>query len=138
MYTTSPQQTGRPCLNLRNLLIHCQTVLLGYSDIAEMSSEDELSILQLGAGYSMQQYANIAVEDLKALLMKFEQSQTIWIQHDHSSLVLHGILAVMVGVMYDSLVFKTESEVDKNVHEYILKRGRSTLLHLGHLHLKTR
>ena len=68
----------------------------------------------------MQQYANITVEHLKVILMK-----------------LHGILAVMVGVVYDSVVFKTESEVGRNVHEYIEER-RSTLLHLGHLHLKTK
>ena len=71
------------------------------SEIAEMSGEDELTILQLGAGYSMQQYANMTVEDL---LMKFEQSRNIWIWHDHSRVALHGILAVMVGVVYNSLV----------------------------------
>ena len=87
------------------------------SEIAEMSGEDELTILQLGAGYSMQQYANMTVEDL---LMKFEQSRTIWIWHDHSRVALHGILAVMVGVVYNSLVFNTESKVGRNVHEYIL------------------
>ena len=65
------------------------------SEIAEMSSEDVLSNLQLDAGYSIQQYANITAEDLKVLL-KFEQSRTIWIWHDHSSLASHGILAVMV------------------------------------------
>ena len=31
--------------------------------------------------------------------------------HDHSCLALHGILALMVGVVYDPVVFKTESEV---------------------------
>ena len=130
MNKMSPQQTGRPCLNLRRLLIHCQTVLLGSSEIAEMSSEDKLSILQLGAGYSMQQYANIDVEDLIVLFMKFEQSQTIWIWHDHSSLPLHGNLAVMVGVVYDSLVCKSESEVGRNVQEYI-KEGEIHIVALG-------
>ena len=42
-------------------------------------------ILQLVARYSLQQYANITVEDLKVLL-KFERSRTIWIWYDHSSL----------------------------------------------------
>ena len=52
----------------------------------------------------MHQYANITVEDVKVLLVKFERSQTIWIWHDHFSLASHGILAVMVGVVYDLLV----------------------------------
>ena len=55
------------------------------------------------------------MEDLRTLLKKFERNQTIWIWHDHFTLASHGILAVMVGVVYDSLVFKTESEVGRSV-----------------------
>ena len=43
---------------------------------------------------------------------------------------LHGILAVMFGVVYDSLVFKTESEVRRNVQEYI-EEGEIHIVALG-------
>ena len=81
-----------------------------------MSREDIQSILQLGAMYSMCQFEHAAVEDLKTALTRFERNRTMWIWHDdHSSLASHSILAVMVGVVYDSLVFKTKSEIWHNV-----------------------
>ena len=58
----------------------------------------------------------------------------IWIWHDHSCLASHGILAVMVGVVYDPIVFKTESEVSQSVQEFVeegkihmVAHGSSTL-----------
>ena len=67
----------------------------------------------------MCQFEHATVEELKAALTKFERSRTMWIWHDHSTLASHGILAVMVGVVYDSLVFKTEGEIGNNVQEFI-------------------
>ena len=88
-------------------------------EIEGMSREEVLSILKLGARYSMHQFKHATIEELKAILAQFERSRTIWIWHDHSSLASHGILAVMVGVVYDSIVFKTEDEVGQNVQEFI-------------------
>ena len=76
------------------------------------------------------------MEDLRTLLKTFEQNQTIWIWHDHSTLASHGILAVMVGVVYDSLVFKTESGVGRSVQEYIEEGERE--IHIVHPLIPTR
>ena len=65
----------------------------------------------------MCQFEHAAVGELKTALTQFERNRTMWIWHDHSTLASHGILAVMVGVAYDSLVFKTESEIGHNVQE---------------------
>ena len=100
------------------------------SEIESMSKNDVLEILQVGAVYSKHAYLNDTVEDLRALLKKFERNRTIWIWHDHSTLASHGILAVMVGVVYDSLVFKTESEVGRSVQEYI-EEGEIHIVALG-------
>ena len=89
------------------------------SDIHSMSRDDVLGILQLGARYSMQQSADATVEDLKAQLTRFERNRSIWMWHDHSSLASHGILAVMVGVLYDPVVFRTEDEIGRSVQECI-------------------
>lgn len=53
------------------------------SEISEMSREDILCTLQLGAGYSMHQYANVMVEDLTVLLTEFERNHTLWVWYDH-------------------------------------------------------
>ena len=98
-------------------------------EIASMSRDDVLCILQLGAGYSMHQFADVPMEDLKVCLTRFERNRSIWIWHDHSSLGSHGVLAVMVGVVYDTLVFKTETEVGHSVQEYIEEGAIHMLAH---------
>ena len=100
------------------------------SEIANMSSKDILKILTLGAQYSMDQFSNATVEELRACLTKFERNRKLWVWHDHSSLASHGILAVMVGVVYDSLVFKSESEIGQSVQEYI-EEGEIHMVALG-------
>ena len=58
----------------------------------------------------------------------------IWIWHDRSCLASHGIVAVMIGVVYDPIVFKTESEAGQSVQEFVeegethmVAHGSSTL-----------
>ena len=88
-------------------------------EIKAMSKEYILGVLRKGAGYFMNQFENLSLEELKHLLSKYERTRTIWIWHDHSSLASHGILAIMVGVMYDPIVFMTENEIGKNVEEFL-------------------
>ena len=89
------------------------------SEIEQTSREDVLSILQVGARFSMHQLKHATKEELKAVLAQFERNRTIWIWRDHSSLASHGIVAMMVGVVYDSIVFKTENEIGQNVQEFV-------------------
>ena len=93
-------------------------------------AEVRQSLLSAHEEFSKHAFPKNTVEDLRTLLKKFEQNQTIWIWHDHSTLASHGILAVMVGVVYDSLVFKTESEVGRSVQEYI-EEGEIHIVALG-------
>ena len=44
--------------------------------------------------------------------------RSLWMWHDHSSLVSHGIIAVMVGVVYNPVPFLSESE-SPGVQEFI-------------------
>ena len=121
-----------PLFEVRQSLLTDQEQLMRLhsdSEIESMSKDDVLSILQIGAQYSMHQFVNAPVEDLKACLAKFERNRTIWFWHDHSSLASHGVLAVMVGVVYDSLVFKTENEVKQNVQECIEEGAIHMLAH---------
>ena len=103
-------------------------------EIDKMCEDDILDILRRGAIYSMKQFEKATLADLKCALTRFERNRAIWIWHDHSCLASHGILAVMVGVVYDPIVFKTESEVGQNVQEFveegeihIVAHGSSTL-----------
>ena len=60
----------------------------------------------------MYHLSDATVEELRVCLTKFKWNCKFCVWHDHSSLASHGILVVMVGVVYDSLVFKSESEID--------------------------
>ena len=62
------------------------------SEIEKMNGEDVLSILQMGARYSMHQFAHATEQELKALLAQLERNRTIWIWHDHSSLASMAVL----------------------------------------------
>lgn len=84
-----------------------------------MCEDDILDILRRGAIYSMKQFEKATLAELKCALTRFERNRAIWIWHDHSCLASHGILAVMVGVVYDPIVFKTGSEVGQNVQEFV-------------------
>ena len=46
--------------------------------------------------------------------------RSLWLWHDHSSLASHGIFAVMVGVVYNPVLFLSESE-SPGVQEFIEK-----------------
>ena len=125
-----------PLVEVRQSLLNDQEQLMRlHSDgeIDSMSKDDVLSILQTGAQYSKSVFANATVEDLKGSLRKFERNRTIWFWHDHSSLASHGVLAVMVGVVYDSLVFKTENEMKQGVQEYVEEGAIHMLAHCSAL-----
>ena len=70
-------------------------------EIDKMNKEDILDILEHGACFSMKQFEEATLEQLKCFLTKFEWNRIIWIWHDHSCLASHGIVAVMIGVAYE-------------------------------------
>ena len=58
------------------------------------------------------------VEKVKTHLTRYERNRMLWIWHDHSSLVSHGIIALMVDVLYDPIVFSSKSE-SPGIQEYV-------------------
>ena len=59
-----------------------------------------------------------STEELRVLLAQYERRRSLWVWHDHSSLASHGIIAVMVGVVYNPVLFLSESE-SPGVQEYV-------------------
>ena len=46
--------------------------------------------------------------------MQVEKTRTLWMWHDHSTVLSFGLVLVLVGVTYDPLTFYTDSEVPQN------------------------
>ena len=65
-------------------------------DIANMTREKILEILHMVNG---SEHANYSTDELREILTRSERSRSLWVWHDHSSLVSHGIIAVMIGIM---------------------------------------
>ena len=64
-----------------------------------MTKERILELLHLVDGI---EHTNYSTDEL---CTHNEQSRSLWVWHDHSSIVSHGIIAVMIGIMYDPIAF---------------------------------
>jgi hypothetical protein len=85
------------------------------SEIAAMCHNDLVCILKVLPNIDV---STKSTEELRQLLAHHESKRSLWIWHDHSSLASHGIIAVMVGVVYDPVLFFTESE-SQGVQEFV-------------------
>ena len=68
------------------------------NEIATMTRERILELLNMVDGC---EHTNYSTDELGEILTHNERSRSLWVWHDHSSLVSHGITAVMIGIMYD-------------------------------------
>ena len=84
-------------------------------EIATMTKERKLELLQLVDG---SKHTNYSRDELRESLTHNERNRSLWVRHDHSSLVSHGIIAVMIGIMYDQSVFLSESE-SPGIREFV-------------------
>ena len=76
-------------------------ILYKNCEIDIMNKKGILNIFEHGACFSMKQFEEATLEQLKSFLTKFEWNRMIWIWHDHSCLASHGIVAVMIEVAYE-------------------------------------
>ena len=84
-------------------------------EIATMTRERILELLNMVDG---SEHTDYSTDELKEILTHNERSRSLWVWHDHSSLVSHGIIAVMIGIMYDPIVFLSESE-SPGIQEFV-------------------
>ena len=84
-------------------------------EMATMTRERILELLHLVNG---SEHTDYSTDELREILTHNERSRSLWVWHDHSSLVSHGIIAVMIGIMYDPIVFLSESE-SPSIQEFV-------------------
>ena len=85
------------------------------SEIATMNRDATVTIFKSMPGVDV---SAKSTEELRVLLAQYERRRSLWVWHDHSSLASHGIIAVMVGVVYNPVLFLSESE-SPGVQEYV-------------------
>ena len=84
-------------------------------EITAMCHDDLVDILK---GMKCIDVSAKSTEELRQQLDEYESKHSLWIWHDHSSLASHGIIAVMVGVVYNPVLFLSESE-SPGVQEFV-------------------
>ena len=108
--------------DIRQSILNCheQFMRLHTDDrISAMGEDEVLSLLNDHPMVSCDCDLSAApLEELQARLTHYERNRMLWVWHDHSSLFSHGILALMVGVLYDPIVFFSESE-SPSIQEYV-------------------
>ena len=90
-------------VNIRKCLLNKHQHLMrlhSNDEIATMSRERILELLHLVNG---SEHTNYSTDELREILTHNERSRSLWVWHDYSSLVSHGIIVVMIGIMYDPI-----------------------------------
>ena len=98
-------------------------------DIATMCHDDLVAILK---GSSQVDVSAKSTEELRQLLAQHESKRCLWMWHDHSSLASHGIIAVIVDVIYNPVLFFTPrspgvQEFVKEGEIHFIAHGSSSL-----------
>ena len=111
--------TGRkfPLLEIRKKFLQKHETLMRLhtnDDIHKMNRNEVCEILSKCNSYNPANYAQATTEELKQKLMQVERTRTLWMWHDHSTVLSFGLVLVLVGVTYDPLTFYTDSEVPQN------------------------
>ena len=94
----------------------CKCLLNKHQHLMRLHSIDEIAtmtrerILELLNMVDSSEHTNYSIDGLREILTHNERSCSLWVWHDHSSLESHGIIAVMIGIMYDPIVFLSMSE----------------------------
>ena len=111
--------TGRkfPLLEIRKKFLQKHETLMRLhtnDDIHKMNRNEVCEILSKCNSYNPANYAQATTEELKQKLMQVERTRTLWMWHDHSTVLSFGLVLVLVGVTYDPLTSYTDSEVPQN------------------------
>ena len=61
------------------------------------------------------------IVELRYRLKKAERLRTLWMWHEHSTVLSYGLVLVMVGVTYDPLTFYTDEEVPNSSNHMSLQ-----------------
>ena len=108
--------TGRkfPLLEIRKKFLQKHEALMRLhtdDDINKMERDEICEILSKCNSYNPAHYATATMEELQQKLKQVERTRTLWMWHDHSTVLSFGLVLVLVGVTYDPLTFYTDGEL---------------------------
>ena len=83
-------------------------------EIARMSREDILDIVSKVAPCVLHNFESLDLAEMQKQLKDYERTRALWIWSDHSVIESYGLVLIIAGVIYDPLVFYTDSELTES------------------------
>lgn len=83
-----------------------------------LHTDNQIDSMSMCEIFAILSKANIALDNetngtqLWDVLRKLERTRTLAVWHDHSTLLGKGYVLITVKIVYDTIVFKTQSEVE--------------------------
>ena len=84
------------------------------TQINEMSSEDILELVAKVAPSALPEFKSKDLQCMQTLLRVCQRNRALWVWSDHSVLLGYGLVLIVVGAVYDPLVYLTDDEVAKS------------------------
>ena len=84
-------------VNIRKHLLNKHQHLMRLHSNDEIATMTRERILELLYVVDVSEHTNCSTDELGEILTHNERSRSLWVWHGHSSLVSHGIIAVMIG-----------------------------------------
>jgi hypothetical protein len=88
--------------------------LNSHSEINEMSRKDILELISKVAPSALPEFESKEVHTMRTLLTMCQRNRSMWVWSDHSVLLGYGLVVIVVGVVYDPLVYLTDEEVARS------------------------
>ena len=104
------------------------------NEISELSKEDILNLLSKVAPGSISDFKDCNLEVMQRKLKLFQRNRALWVWSDHSVLQGYGLVLIVVGIVYDPLVFYTDSELAES---HKTKMNVQELVEQGEIYIMT-
>ena len=83
-------------------------------NISQMRKEDILALVSKVAPSVLPEFESKNLQGMQTLLKGFQRNRALWVWSDHSVLLGHGLVLIVVGAVYDPLVYFTDNEIAKS------------------------
>ena len=84
------------------------------TQINKMSSIDILALVAKVAPSALPEFESKDIQYMQTLLRVCQRNRALWVWSDHSVLLGYGLVLILVGAVYDPLVYLTDDEVAKS------------------------
>ena len=84
------------------------------TQISKMSREDIITLVSKVAPCAIPEFESKNLQGMQMLMRVCQRNRALWMWSDHSVLLDYGLVLIVVGAVYDPLVYLTDNELPKS------------------------